>query len=62
MESTTTDSESKAESEADSEEGWGGVSASSAVSRSIGEEWSGAECRPLQEDRPDLRKVDKHTK
>ena len=41
--STTTDSESEAELEADLEEGWGGISASSGVSRSSGEKWSGAE-------------------
>ena len=41
-ETTMTDSESEVESEAESEEGWGGgVSESSGVSGSSGEEWSG---------------------
>ena len=41
--STTTDSESESESEVESDEGLGGVSASSGVSGSSVEEWSGAE-------------------
>ena len=42
-ESKATDLESDSESEAKSEEGWGGISASSGVSRSSGAEWNGAE-------------------
>ena len=40
----------------------GGVSASSGVSGSNGEEWSVAELIPLEDDGPDRRNVDKHIK